>query len=107
MTRNLYFNLGRPGVTNVLHLASPINFALQSPEEFVGPAVAGNLQMLKSAAKQPKNAIKSIVVTSSVAAVYDPTKPEHHVFTEADWNHATEAKVKNEGKETPSGMWCK
>ncbi len=66
--------------------ASPfITSNIKDPEtELVKPARDGTLNVLESCARTAS--VRHVVVTSSVAAVYAPDKPEGYVFTEADWN---------------------
>lgn len=70
----------------VFHTASPFFTyakATELGEEFfVKPAVDGTLNVLNACQEA---GIKSVVVTSSTAAVGGP-RPAGHVYTEADWN---------------------
>ena len=65
------------------------------------PAVRGAVGMLESAFKHAGPQLESVVITSSVAAIYDPSK-RPYTFTEADWNTWAEAKAKELGGEAPS-----
>ncbi|KAL2428939.1 hypothetical protein ABEF95_010399 [Exophiala dermatitidis] len=92
------------GVYGIIHTASPVDFSLTSVDEFMGPAVGGNLSILESAWKEATKStatdssphpqsqsqssrLTSFVVTSSVAAIVDKWKqPPNHAYTESDWN---------------------
>ncbi|KAL2419328.1 hypothetical protein ABEF95_009882 [Exophiala dermatitidis] len=92
------------GVYGIIHTASPVDFSLTSVDEFMGPAVGGNLSILESAWKeatttdssqprsQSQSRLTSFVVTSSVAAIVDKWKqPPNHSYTESDWNTTGES----------------
>ena len=74
------------GSDYVVHTASP--FVTEAPKdenELIKPAVNGTLAVMKGchAAK-----VKRVVITSSVAAIYnvgDDKWPDDDIFTEADW----------------------
>ncbi|MCJ1285803.1 hypothetical protein MMC26_005144 [Xylographa opegraphella] len=91
------------GVTAVIHTASPIDFSLKTWDEFVPVAVAGAAGILLSAYKHAGPQLESFVLTSSVAAIIDPSKKPYD-FTEADWNTYSVAKAKELGEEAPGGL---
>ncbi|MCJ1405848.1 hypothetical protein MMC11_009078 [Xylographa trunciseda] len=91
------------GVVAVIHTASPIDFSLKSWDHFVPIAVAGAAGILLSAYKHAGPQLESFVLTSSVAAIVDPSKKPYD-FTEADWNTYSVAKAKEQGEEAPSGL---
>lgn len=66
-------------------------------------AVAGVLGILESASKYAGPQLESVVLTSSVAAIFDPSKIAH-TFTEADWNEWAEAKCLELGNQAPAGL---
>lgn len=71
--------------TYVLHVASP--FPAENPRdemEVIRPAVEGTKNVLEACAKT-KGAVKRVVVTSSVVAIYAGRFGEGNVFTEEDW----------------------
>lgn len=71
--------------TYVLHVASP--FPAQNPQdemEVIRPAVEGTKNVLEACAKT-KGAVKRVVVTGSVVAIYAGRFGEGNVFTEEDW----------------------
>ncbi|KAK2573682.1 NADPH-dependent aldehyde reductase ARI1 [Acropora cervicornis] len=71
--------------TYVLHVASP--FPAENPRdemEVIRPAVEGTKNVLDACAKT-KGAVKRVVVTSSVVAIYAGRFGEGNVFTEEDW----------------------
>lgn len=64
------------------------------------PAVNGALSILNSAYKHAGPQLESFVITSSFAAVSDPSK-RPYTFTAADWNTWAEAEHKKLGSDTP------
>ncbi|ORY78222.1 hypothetical protein BCR37DRAFT_350585 [Protomyces lactucae-debilis] len=75
-------------VDAVLHIASPFHFKVEDPyKDLINPAVSGTKSLLFSAKNKGKK-VKSVVITSSVAAIYGP-QDKGHVYTEADWNDAS------------------
>jgi nucleoside-diphosphate-sugar epimerase len=69
-------------------------------------AVQGTTSLLASALAESKRgsgdgALQSVVFMSTVSAIFSPSKPAGHVFTEADWNDAAEEEVRRLGKTTP------
>jgi len=69
------------GVDALIHTASPLP-TRQSPEKVLEGAVEGTLNIIRQAQKA---GIKKFVVTSSIAAVYNP----RNSFTDKDWNPIT------------------
>jgi len=72
------------GATALLHTASPFPLAEPKDEnDLIRPAVDGTLRALRAATSA---AVKRVVLTSSVAAVYaKKTLPQEATYTEADW----------------------
>ncbi|KAI3764262.1 hypothetical protein L2E82_14268 [Cichorium intybus] len=63
------------GCECVFHTASPVLLSVSEPQtQLLDPAVKGTLNVLKSAAKVPS--LKRVVLTSSMAAVMFPAKPQ-------------------------------
>jgi dihydroflavonol-4-reductase len=88
---NLYtFNLteddgwdeGMQGCDFLLHVASPISLEHTDEEYFVQPAVDGVKRALTFA---QKHGVKKVVLTSSVAAIFD-TIEKKTSFSESDWS---------------------
>jgi dihydroflavonol-4-reductase len=88
---NLYtFNLteddgwdeGMQGCDFLLHVASPISLEHTDEEYFVQPAVDGVKRALTFA---QKHGVKKVVLTSSVAAIFD-TMEKKTSFSESDWS---------------------
>ena len=88
---NLYtFNLtedngwdeGMQGCDYLLHVASPISLEHTDEEYFVQPAVDGVKRALRFA---KKHNVKKVVLTSSVAAIFD-TMEKKTSFDESDWS---------------------
>nr|ADD51354.1 anthocyanidin reductase [Theobroma cacao] len=73
------------GCDLVFHVATPVNFASQDPEnDMIKPAIQGVLNVLKACAKA--KTVKRVVLTSSAAAVSINTlKGTDLVLTEKDW----------------------
>ncbi|KAH8817292.1 ketoreductase [Xylogone sp. PMI_703] len=74
-------------VTHVAHVASPLIVGAADVEnELLIPAIQGTIGLLKSASRI--KSIKSVVVTSSFASVFDPAKGwrKGYTYTSADWN---------------------
>lgn len=80
-----------PPFEAVIHTASPFHFNVTDVQkELLDPAVIGTTGILKSIKKSAPS-VKSVVITSSFAAIINPDKgnwPEH-TYTEADWNPIT------------------
>lgn len=66
-------------------------------------AVAGAAGVLQSSYKHGGPQLESFVLTSSVAAIIDPSKTSY-AFTEADWNTYSGPKAKELGEDAPSGL---
>ena len=75
------------GVTAIIHVASPVDFSLQTWDAFYQPAHHGTIGMLSSALAHAGPQLSIVVLTSSIAAVSSPDKNKagHH-YTEADFN---------------------
>ncbi|MFL2708051.1 MAG: SDR family oxidoreductase [Gammaproteobacteria bacterium] len=73
---------GMEGCDYLLHVASPIALENHDEDFFVKPAVAGVKRALKFA---KKHNIKKVVLTSSVAAIFD-TMEEKSYYDETDWS---------------------
>ncbi|VUC36530.1 unnamed protein product [Clonostachys rosea] len=75
------------GADFVVHTASPFTFKITDiDKDLIQPAVQGTARMVEAVASSSK--VKRIVLTSSFAAVVDPTKGQRagHAYTEEDWN---------------------
>jgi len=70
------------GCEYVLHVASPISLEDQDEDYFVKPAVAGVKRALSFA---KKHSVKKVVLTSSVAAIFD-TMEKKSYYDESDWS---------------------
>jgi len=70
------------GCEYVLHVASPISLEDQDEDYFVKPAVAGVKRALSFA---KKHSVKKVVLTSSVAAIFD-TMEKKSYYDENDWS---------------------
>ncbi|CUA76880.1 NADPH-dependent aldehyde reductase ARI1 [Saccharomyces cerevisiae S288c] [Rhizoctonia solani] len=90
------------GVDAITHTASPFHFQAEDPQMLIEPAVKGTLGILASAHKYAPT-VQRIVITSSVAAIVDPSKPSGTVFTENDWNSFSLRKVETKGNAAAGG----
>nr|ADD51353.1 anthocyanidin reductase [Theobroma cacao] len=79
------FDVPIAGCDLVFHVATPVNFASQDPEnDMIKPAIQGVLNVLKACAKA--KTVKRVVLTSSAAAVSINTlEGTDLVLTEKDW----------------------
>ena len=68
--------------TILLHVASPIALENHNEDFFVKPAVAGVNRALTFA---KKHNIKKVVLTSSVAAIFDSMEKKSY-YDESDWS---------------------
>ncbi|KAJ7067246.1 NAD-P-binding protein [Mycena amicta] len=78
------------GCEVVFHTASPFNFTFKDNEkDMMIPAKQGALTLLRAAKAEP--AVKTVIFTSSFAAIVDPHLDPRpgHTYTEADWNPST------------------
>ena len=73
---------GMEGCDYLMHVASPLALANHGEEFFVGPAVSGAKRALKFA---KKHNVKKVVLTSSVAAIYETTVLKEY-YDESDWS---------------------
>jgi len=72
------------GCEYAIHTASPYVLDVKDPQkDLVDPALKGTLNVLQACAKA--GSVKKVVLTSSVAAVFDEPI-SGHVYTEEDWN---------------------
>ncbi|CAE7215609.1 unnamed protein product [Rhizoctonia solani] len=90
------------GVDAVAHTASPFHFNAEDPQVLIEPAVKGTLEILASVHKYAPT-VRRIVITSSVAAIMDGSKPTGTVFTENDWNTFSLREVEAKGKAAAGG----
>lgn len=81
------FDRAIDGCRYVIHTASPVMLTAKDPQTaIVAPAVRGTRNVLEAVVKA--GTVQRVVQTSSIAAVYDLSKPADYVFTEADWNES-------------------
>ncbi|KDN49976.1 hypothetical protein RSAG8_01312, partial [Rhizoctonia solani AG-8 WAC10335] len=91
------------GVDAVAHTASPFHFHADDPETLIDPAVKGTIGVLASVHKYAPT-VQRIVITSSVAAIMDSSKPNGTVFTESDWNTFSPREIETKGKAAAGGV---
>ena len=73
---------GMEGCDYLLHVASPIALENHDEDFFVKPAVAGVKRAMKFA---KKHNVKKVVLTSSVAAIYETMETKSY-YDETDWS---------------------
>ncbi|KAF2236789.1 NAD(P)-binding protein [Viridothelium virens] len=92
-----------PPFEAVIHTASPFHFNVEDAQkDMYDPAIIGTTDILKSIKKSAPS-VKRVVITSSFAAIINPSKgtwPEH-TYSEADWNPLT----LEEGKANPANAY--
>lgn len=75
------------GCEYVIHTACPYVLDVKDPQhDLVDPALKGTLNVLQACGKS--GSVKKVVLTSSVAAVFDEPI-SGHVYTEKDWNETS------------------
>ena len=74
------------GARYVFHVASPVpqGTVEDGMRELVEPALKGTTTVVRSALASPS--VEAIILTSSIATVFDFTRPAGYTYTEADWN---------------------
>lgn len=75
----------------VIHTASPFHFNIvDTKKDLLDPAIIGTTCIL-SAIKKNAPSVKTVVITSSFAAIYDASKGNYvgHTYSEDDWNPIT------------------
>lgn len=78
------------GCEYVMHTASPYVLDVKEPQhDLVDPALKGTLNVMQACVKA--GSVKRVVLTSSVAAVFDEPITGH-VYTEKDWNETSSLK---------------
>jgi nucleoside-diphosphate-sugar epimerase len=88
------FDAAFAGCDAVVHTAAVVEVlsARDAENAIVRPAVTGTRNVLDAARKS--GSVRRVVVTSSVAAVQVPLGlPDEHVYTEADWNTWSSARL--------------
>ncbi|KAH9973391.1 hypothetical protein BJV74DRAFT_864462, partial [Russula compacta] len=98
ITKDGAFDEAVRGVDAIAHTASPFHFKATEPDDLIIPAVRGTTSILNSALKHGSTTLKRLVLTSSTAAVREPTTVSR-IFTENDWNNAAVEAVKTHGSE--------
>ncbi|KAI0640669.1 NAD-P-binding protein [Trametes meyenii] len=82
------------GVQVIMHIATPVTFDLEDPEDYIKPALQGTVGLLKNAAQS--SSIKRVVVTSSIGVVGESFTDVTRIFME-DWNEYSIEKVEELG----------
>lgn len=85
------------GVDGVIHTASPFVMEVEDNErDLLDPAIKGTTQILKAVQKNAPQ-VKRIVITSSFAAIVDPSQGARpgYTYNEKDWNPVTYEQAKS------------
>ncbi|KAF8874571.1 NAD-P-binding protein [Gymnopilus junonius] len=88
-------------VDAIEHLATLVTLYGIDPDEYIRPALHGTLGVLQSALKFGQAPVKRIIITSSVAAIYNPVT-EHTgtvTFDETSWGDENVEVVKEKGRD--------
>ncbi|KAJ3205953.1 hypothetical protein HDU83_004134 [Entophlyctis luteolus] len=92
------------GVDYVLHTASPFHYNVVDPErDLIIPAVQGTLAILNAVATYGPT-VKRVVITSSVAAIRNPTQVVPGYLSELDYNTFAPAEYERLGPATPPNV---
>ncbi len=82
------FDSAMAGCDLVCHVAASVKLRSDDPQrEIVDPAVKGTANVL--GAVRRAGTVKRVVITSSIAAVFDHNQPRDKVYTEEDWNQGS------------------
>lgn len=85
LTREGSFDEPAKGCDLVVHAASAARFTAKDPQrDIVDVAVLGTRNVIRGVLSS--GTVRSVVQTSSIAAIGSDDKPPDHVFTETDWN---------------------
>ena len=85
------FDQAVAGCDLVCHVAASVKLASADPQrEIVDPAVKGTANVLEAVRRA--GTVKRVVITSSIAAIFDHTNPRDKVYSEADWNQGSTLK---------------
>jgi nucleoside-diphosphate-sugar epimerase len=71
-----------PGAHGIFHIASPVSLSLQSYDDAITPAVNGTTSLLASALHHSGTRLKSVVITSSISALYSGRPAPGSIITE-------------------------
>ncbi len=85
------------GVDGVIHTASPFVMQVENNErDLLDPAIKGTTSILQAVEKYAPQ-VKRIVITSSFAAITDPTQGARpgYTYSEKDWNPVTYEQAKS------------
>ena len=88
------WNEAMEGCDYLLHVASPLALENHTEEYFVKPAVEGVERAMKFA---KQNNVKKVVLTSSVAAIFETGK-EKIFYDESDWSNPDSPVIQNYAK---------
>ncbi|TFK63060.1 NAD(P)-binding protein [Pluteus cervinus] len=95
ITKDDAFDDAVKGVDAIEHTASPFHFNAVEPQELIGPAVNGTLNILQSALKYGSS-VKRVVITGSCASILE-ILPVPKSFSELDWNEQSIKEVEEQG----------
>jgi len=86
-------------VDAIIHIASPVVWVWEDPEEIIGPAVGGAVNILKSAHKFGDK-VQRVLLTSSALSISGGDAPPNTVLDESIWNTSSPANLKENGKKS-------
>ncbi|KIO32657.1 hypothetical protein M407DRAFT_212638 [Tulasnella calospora MUT 4182] len=87
------------GVDAVAHVASPVSYSAEDPQDLIRPALSGTLSILGSV-KAYGTSVWRIVITSSRASIVnDKPQAGWPTFDEADWNDVSPKEIELKGKD--------
>ena len=70
-------------ISYIIHTASPFIINSRNEDDLIKPAVNCTLSIMRAA---KANKVKRVVITSSVAAIYNSTDRKKLNFTAEDWS---------------------
>jgi len=94
------FDKAVEGVHAIAHLAAPISLFFTDPVPVMHGAIQGTKTLLNSAFEHGKD-VQTVVQMSSIASILSPR--EHgYIYSEKDWNEASEQEVESKGSKASS-----
>lgn len=84
------------------YLQIPTSSQVTDPyKDLIHPAVKGTQSILNSVHGPNGRSVKRLVITSSLASIYNPHDDINHVYNEEEWNVHSPKVVEEKGKEAP------
>ncbi|KAB5590688.1 D-lactaldehyde dehydrogenase [Ceratobasidium theobromae] len=85
-------------VEDMIKQVGAFDEAVKGVQGLIVPALHGTVSVLKSIEKNGSE-VERVVITSSGAAILDPSKPTGTVFTDDDWNTWSVRQVEEKGRD--------